>query len=671
MQKTWFFVARKQRNRCNDARFCLCIALLLTPLAARAVIPDWLKQAAQTPQRAYSAEVDAVVLLDEVSTNVSPSGEVHTTHRKALRILRPQGRDRGTIHVYFDNDTRLTYLKAWSITAEGEEFEAKENDSVETTAFSESLYSDTKFKSLQIPAAEKGSVIGYEFQQRQRSSVLQSLWMFQDEIPVRRARFVLELPNNWSYKACWRNHAAVAPQPGGQNRWIWDLTDTDAIRPEPKMPNWRSVAGELGVSFAPSESLRSATVPNGWAEIGRWYADLTAGRRDSNAEIKAKTQSIAVGAGTPYEKIRRLAEYVQHDIRYVAIEIGVGGYQPHSAAEVFSNRYGDCKDKVTLLSAMLHEAGFESQYVLINSEREFLSGEFPSLLNFNHVVLAIRLPNGADTNGSYATLLHKELGTLLFFDPTDDSTPLGYLPPSLQANYGLLISNQGELLQLPVLPPSTNEIRRTAKLDIDATGKLTGSVHELRTGPAASYLRQELLGVAKIQRQKVFQRLVGGLSEGAVLTGAKFSDLDDSGSPLELDYEFTVTGYGQHPGELFLFRPCALGHKADDLLEDKPRQQAIIFPSTTFQVDTFDLNYPAEYRISELPGPVRYESSFGAYVSQISSDAHVIHYTRTYQLKTLRVPLEEQEQLKEFFRKITDDERAYAILNSSSAVAQK
>jgi hypothetical protein len=362
---------------------------------------------------------------------------------------------------------------------------------------------------------------------------------------------------------------------------------------------------------------------------------------------------------------------VQHDIRYVAIEIGIGGYQPHSAAEVFSNRYGDCKDKATLLSAMLHEAGVESHYVLINSEREFLSEEFPSLLNFNHVVLAIRLPKEADAKNSYATVAHKELGTLLFFDPTDDSTPLGYLPPSLQANHGLLVATQGELLQLPVLPPNTNEIRRTAKVNVDASGNLTGNVHEVRTGPAAASLRQELLAVPKIQRQKVFQTLVGSLSDGAILTSANITNLDDSSSPLDLDYGFAVGGYGQHPGQLFLFRPCVLGHKGDDLLEDKPRQQAIVFSSTVYQTDTFELGYPAEYTISELPESVSYDSPFGDYESQTRVDSQVVHYTRTYRLKTLRVPVDELERLKEFFRKIADDERSYVILNSLPGVAPK
>ena len=667
MRRTLSYIGSKMKHP-NRARVVIGFAVLvLTATSAFAGTPDWLKRAAQGPLPTYTEDSDAVVLLDETTTTVSPSGEVHTTYRKAFKILQPKGRDRGLVHVYFDSETRLTYLKAWSLTAGGGEFEIKESDAVETSAFSEALYDDTRYKSFRIPGADKGSVIGYEYQQRERSSVPQKLWMFQDEIPVRQARFVLELPANWTYSACWRNHAEAAPQAAGENRWVWELADIAAVTSEPKMPSWRSVAGELGVSFFPKHSGSNRT----WAQVGKWYADLTLGRRDSTQQIKDKVRELVAGSADPYGKLQRLTSFVQHDIRYVAIEIGIGGYQPHSAAEVLANRYGDCKDKATLLSAMLREAGFDSYYVLINDERDFLSPEFASPLNFNHVILAIRPPQQVQPNTVFATLPHHTLGLLLFFDPTDSSTPMGYLPPSLQANYGLLVDDGGELVQLPVLAPTANKIVRTAKLSIDASGKLTGTAHEVRTGPAASELRDELQAVPNRQRQKVFQSLVNGLSSGAMLTSAQVTDLGDSTRPLVIDYGFTIDGYAQHPAQLFLLRPCALGHKGEDVLEqEKPRHQPVIFSNAAFYSDSFEISFPVEYSIDELPKPLKLENSFADYTSQSSVDNHVLRYTRTYQLKSIRVSLEQMNELKEFFRSIADDERAYAILNTVAVAHQ-
>ena len=152
---------------------------------------------------------------------------------------------------------------------------------------------------------------------------------------------------------------------------------------------------------------------------------------------------LTAGAPTQLDKIKALATFVQRDIRYVAIEIGIGGYQPHTAQEIFADRYGDCKDKATLLSTMLREIGVESYYVLINTARGVAMPEVPSALSFNHAILAVRLPADISNPTLYSVSEHVGLGRLLFFDPTHPLTPLGYLPPTLQAKYGLLVSEQG------------------------------------------------------------------------------------------------------------------------------------------------------------------------------------------------------------------------------------
>jgi len=657
MQKTSYFTEWTRRRLGNASQFTLIIALVFTGTVTFAGTPDWLKQAAQAPLPTYPDDTDAVVLLDERLTTVSPAGEIRTTYRKAYKILRPEGRSWGTLYVYFDNETQLTFLKAWSITSQNVEYEVKKSDAIETAAFSEGLYADTRYLVLQIPAAQPGNVIGYEYQQRQRPFVLQAVWSFQDVVPVRRARFALELPSNWSYTGYWRNRAAMSPQQTGENRWTWELADIEPIRSEPEMPTWRSVAGQFGVSFGPKESVSS------WGQIGRWYAQLTTDRREITPPIRDKTHEILAGVTDPLEKIRRLASYVQHGIRYVAIEIGIGGYQPHAAQDVLASGYGDCKDKVTLLSTMLREAGIESYYVLINDDRDYPAPDFPSPLGFNHVILAIRLPRGVMVPGMLAILPHEKLGPLLLFDPTDSATLLGYLPPSLQANHGLLVTDrEGELVNLPLSPPSANRLLRTATLSLDKLGNLKGSVEELRTGPSATTLRERLLSLPNKQRQRVFQNMLADLVEGAVLTRAAVSGMTEFGGSLSLEYDFTVRAYGQHAGDLLLFHSCVLGRKTRDVLEGKPRKEPVVFSHTASEGDVVHISFPAEYAIDEIPQTVKYDYPFAAYKSETRVAEHALHYTRTYELKDVRVPLDRLEDLKKFFREIADDERAYTIL---------
>src|SRR6059036_2367403 len=128
--------------------------------------------------------------------------------------------------------------------------------------------------------------------------------------------------------------------------------------------------------------------------MGNWEAGLEQGRRDASAEIKQKVVSLTGPAATPLGKMQALAKFVQSDIRYVAIELGIGGWQPHPAPEIFTHRYGDCKDKATLLRSMLHEIGVESYQVAINTERGSITPQTPAYRGFDHQITAIRLPDG-------------------------------------------------------------------------------------------------------------------------------------------------------------------------------------------------------------------------------------------------------------------------------------
>jgi len=625
--------------------------------------PQWLKQAAQMSVPEYADAPDAVVLLDERVTTVSPSGEIRTVFRKAYKILRPGGTGKGVAAVYFDNETQLTYFKAWSITASNQEFEVKEGEAVETSPFAEALYGDTHYKVLQIPAAQPGNIVGYEYQQKQRPFVLQSVWSFQDDIPVRLARFTLELPSTWKYSAYWRNHAPVSPQPAGENRWVWELANIDAVPSEAQMPSWRSVAGLMGLSFAKKDPEQKGQSFGSWQQLAGWYAQLTSGRRDVTPAIREKVHELVGNASLPEAKVARLASYVQHGIRYVAIEIGIGGYVPHAAQEVLASGYGDCKDKATLLSAMLKEAGIDSYYVLMNVDRDYLTRDFPSMLEFNHVILAIRIPADLKLQDAYAVVDDPHLGRLLYFDPTDNVTPLGYLPPYLQSNDGLVVTDTaGELVKLPLIPSACNRLLRVAKLTLDNTGTLKGEVEELRSGPSATAVRRRFAAVVNKDRQKIFQDILSELVDGASLTKASVSDLNDASVPITLKYEFNAPGYAQRLGNLFLFRSCVLGRKGSNLLEAKPRKQPVQFSHAVMEGDVVTIELPPEFKLEEMPQSVKYDYGFAAYKNETAVAEHTLKYNRIYEVRNLDIPIERLEELKQLYRQIADDEGALSIL---------
>src|SRR5258705_13992296 len=131
---------------------------------------------------------------------------------------------------------------------------------------------------------------------------------------------------------------------------------------------------------------------------------------------------------------------------------------------------------------------------------------------FDHMILAVKLPDGLTIPQLIAILQHPRLGKLLFFDPTNELTPFGQIGGYLQANYGLLVTpDGGEVVELPKQPSSMNSIQRTAKLTLDPTGKLQGTVDEVRVGDRAWTQRRALRTVSNnAERIKPIENLLAG-----------------------------------------------------------------------------------------------------------------------------------------------------------------
>src|SRR5690349_7450289 len=130
------------------------------------------------------------------------------------------------------------------------------------------------------------------------------------------------------------------------------------------MPPSMGLAGRVVFTFF-NEKMPGKSYRN-WSEFGSWYTELASSVRDGKTAMQQKVQELAPSSLPMLQRIKALAGFAQHDVRYVAIEVGVGGYRPPTAGDVFNHRYGDCKDKATVLSSMLAQIGVKSYYVIVN-----------------------------------------------------------------------------------------------------------------------------------------------------------------------------------------------------------------------------------------------------------------------------------------------------------------
>src|SRR5580704_462581 len=657
----------RQRPRIEHLLLVVAIASLFSDVPrtfAGSEAPAWMHALVNAPLPAHDAKTEAVLLYSERNVTVISADKMHRTVREAYKILRPEGRNRGTAWVVFDSHTKVTSIRGWCIPAQGKDYEVNDKEAIERAYKPDwELATDAKMKILNIPAPDVGNIVGYEYEVDERPIFLQEIWLFQDIVPVRESHYSLRLPPGWEFKASWINHPEVKPVEAGNNSWQWVVSDIKSIRPEENMPPFQGVAGQMVVSFFTSGTTLNANI--NWAAMGTWYSKLIGQRLDSSPEIKQQVAALTASKTTPLEKMQAFANFVQRDIRYVAIELGIGGYQPHPAAEVFSHRYGDCKDKATLMRTMLREIGVDSYHVLIYTERGAVTPLTPANHGFNHAILAVKLPEGLTDSSLVATMNHPKLGRILFFDPTNEYIPFGQLPGYLQANYGLLVApDGGELIELPQQPTAMNSIQRTAKLTLDSSGLLKGEVKETRLGERASAERHRLLAVAKdADRIKPIEELLGGSLPSFHITHASVINLQQTDRSFGFNYSFESQNYAKTAGNLLLVRPRVIGMKGSSILETKePRSFPIEFEGPTRDTDAFEIIIPAGYTVDDLPPPVDADFGFASYHAKTEVNGNVVDYTRTYEIKELSVPVDKAEQLKKFYRIIAGDERNTVVL---------
>ena len=649
------------------------LLLLLLVLAVRPAFggdaPAWMHALTGAPLPAHDEKTDAVLLYSEEILIVQPNGKLKEIDRSAYKILRPSGRHFGKVTFTFDAETRITNIHGWCIPSQGKDFEVKDKDVNEQSWGAEDgfIVDSYRTKVMNIPAAEPGNIIGYEVEQEVRPYVLQDSWHFQRIVPVSEARYTLQLPPGWEHKVVWVNHPEVPVASQRNNQWHWIIQNIPEIKREQSMPPWMGVAGFMIVNLIPPGGSSRGFLS--WSDMGAWEDHLIQNRTDPSPEIKHKVAEITEGMRDPDNQMHVLADFMQKNIRYVGIELGIGGWQPHPAKDVFTSRYGDCKDKAALLAAMLSEVGIESHLVFINTERGNVTPSTPPHLIFDHTILAIRLPDSVKDPTLVAVIQHPKLGRLLFFDPTDELTPFGELRGPLQANYALLVTpGGGELTQLPQLSTSANGTTRIAKLRLDPRGTLSGSVHEVRVGDSAWYQRMTLRYVDKdADRIKPIETMMSHSMGTFQITKASFTNLKQNTLPFGYDWTFVAPDYGKNAGELLLVRPRVLGSHTSGLLETKePRKYPVEFEGPRRDTDNFEIKLPAGYTVEEIPPPTDVEYSFGSYHSKTEAVGDTLRYTRSVEIKELSVPVSKADDLKKFYRIIASDERNTAVLKPAS-----
>lgn len=328
-----------------------------------------------------------------------------------------------------------------------------------------------------------------------------------------------------------RAHASASDSiVSGQHTYRWRHTALDptvgaAAEAERQAKETRVLTAEeeLDATEGKLPDFAYTTFPD-WAAVGAWYRSLVAGRTDPDAAIRARVAELIAGKTTDLARAQAIYTYVSSQIRYIGVSFGIGRFQPHTAAEVFANQFGDCKDKHTLLASMLGVAGLQAEPALIGAGIRF-NAAVPTPAAFNHLITRLHLDD-AD----------------IWLDSTAEVAPWRVLVFPVRDKDALVVSTSGPavLARTPGSLPFPAYATATINGSLDPSLTSDSQIVFTYRGDDELTLRSVLRTLSPANYSAFVQQFMAGLGFGGTTTEPSFGHVDDPPSPLRSPFITTA-----------------------------------------------------------------------------------------------------------------------------------
>ncbi len=645
-------------------RMRLALALFSTLSCLAVEAPGWLKELGQSSLPAYAAKVSAVVLINEESTTVEASGRRLRTTRYAVKILNKEGaRHASQGDIYYTDTGKVRDIKGWLIMPSGKVKEYGKTEIVERGAGS-GLYEQAKVRLIDASRdSDPGAVFGFESTIEEKSVFNQYIFDFQNDLPSLRSSMVLNLPPDWKAEGkVFRGLEAqsITAEVNGAS-YRWQLVNLPPFELEPGAPRRSTQNARLVVTAYPPGGAGTTRFET-WRDVSVWGSKVSDPSTTITPALQAEAEKLTTGAATQWDKLKALSEHAQR-IRYESIQLNLsrgGGYTPRPAATIMAKGYGDCKDKANYLRTLLKAIGVESYPVMIYSgDPRRARKEWPSPMQFNHAVLAIRIPDDTKTPAAFN---FPGIGKLLLFDPTDESVPFGYLPDHEQDSFALLAAgDKGDLFKTPATSSAVNHLARKSQLKVSEEGNLTASITQIATGQEAFDSHYLLKNQSLPEYVKMVERRYSRAAAGAKLSKVEPKD-DTAANQFSLSVDFTATGYAKNmAGRLLMVRPIVMNYLGLPNVTDAKRTQPLIISPASFQ-ESIELELPKGFAVDEMPESGAIETEFGRYKVSYRNEGNKVFVERELELQSAWMPVEGFKAARDFFSKIGGTEQSPIVL---------
>ena len=530
-------------------------------------------------QQDDEAEDGYVDLLFEKETSLA---EQSVYYRKVIKILNETGIQNGSeISADFDPSYQQLIFHTIRIIRGNQIINQLNLSKIKTIQQEEELdmfsYNGSLSSILFLEDVRTGDIIEYSYTIKGFNPVFNgkyaSVYDLNFNVPVYNLYYKLIVPQGReiSFKNYNTSISPLINRSTAETVYEWKSYNVNSFHCEDGVPSWYDPYSSVGISEYKN-----------WEEVNDWAMKLFPTVTDLSPLLQKKISELRNSSRSSEELIHATLKFVQDDIRYLGIEIGVNSHQPNHPNKIFAQRYGDCKDKAYLLCTMLRAFNIEANPVLVNTSfKKTVNDWLPSSHAFDHVTVRVSI-NGIE----------------YWFDPTISYQrgPLSNISfPDFEC--GLVVREGTSALRLiPGREPGRVETKELFEIP-NMSGKTYLKVTTEYSGSYADNIRSSFKSSSKYEMLKEFKEFYDDYFEKIV--GDSLSYIDDERTGIFRTMEY----YTIH-----------------DLWEIKDGKKKITFqsylinsvikkPSDEKRKMPFELTYPAKYiEDVEIDLPEEWES---------------------------------------------------------------
>ena len=483
---------------------------------------------------------DVETLADLSVTKVFANGLSSRTHQIVLRALSPRGVDAARVQsVQYSPDRQVVKIeRARIFKKDGSILESKSDGERNLSEPWYGLYYDVRARIVAFPQLEAGDVVEVVTRTDDSGSNFFADYFgdfayLQSTQTRRISDYVLLGPSGRTFYASATPLAGLVhtegKSPDGGTWQRWTAREVPRLVPEPSMPGASEVLAYVHVSTYKT-----------WEDVGKFYWGLIKDQLRVTDEIRAAAQEAVKGLPESNEeaRIRAVYDFVVSRTRYVGLEFGINSFKPYPVETILSRRFGDCKDKASLMHAMLESLGIDSRLTLLRMKRLGGIDDVPaSLAVFNHAILYVP---------KYK----------LFLDGTAEFHGSGELPGDDRGAEVLVVEPDGasKFFRTPEAMPAdnTDETRIAAKLSTDGSAKV--EVKASARGSWTAELRR-VFEPADERRARAEEHLARSAFPNVKVTTIDVSDPHDIEKPFVTQIVASATGFAFPAGAGLRFSP--------------------------------------------------------------------------------------------------------------------